>query len=146
MRSAARSDSGPPRRLMLAVALVASATLVEEILVTRLSSVLFYYHFSFFSIALVMSGLVIGGLIVLAIGDNPLKVYLLLITSAFGLFDALGNFTFDNWGYTLFQTTPLIFTIPNNVASLRCVRPPAIQALTHSGSARHSARYSITAS
>lgn len=63
MLSASRSDSGPPRRLMLAVALVAGATLVEEILVTRLSSVLFYYHFSFFSIALVMSGLVIGGLV-----------------------------------------------------------------------------------
>jgi hypothetical protein len=63
MLSASRSDSGPPRRLMLAVALIASATLIEEILVTRLSSVLFYYHFSFFSIALVMSGLVIGGLI-----------------------------------------------------------------------------------
>jgi hypothetical protein len=31
MISASRSDSGPPRRLVLAVALVAAATLVEEI-------------------------------------------------------------------------------------------------------------------
>ena len=58
----------------------------------------------------VAAAILIGGLIVLAIGDSPVKVYLLLISSAFGLFDALGNFTFDNWGYTLFQTTPLIFT------------------------------------
>ncbi|HEY7180370.1 MAG TPA: ABC transporter permease, partial [Blastocatellia bacterium] len=40
----------------------------------------------------------------------PRKVYLLLISGAFGLFNNLGNFTFENWGYTLFQTTPLIFT------------------------------------
>lgn len=58
----------------------------------------------------VAAAFVIGGVIVLAIGDSPVKVYRLLISSAFGLFDALGNFTFDNWGYTLFQTTPLIFT------------------------------------
>lgn len=65
---------------------------------------------SLFPLIAVVAALLIGGLIVLAIGDSPAKVYLLLISSAFGLFDALGNFTFDNWGYTLFQTTPLIFT------------------------------------
>src|SRR5215468_10875898 len=58
----------------------------------------------------VIAAFFIGGLIVLAIGDSPIKVYSLLISSAFGLFDALGNFTFDNWGYTFFQATPLIFT------------------------------------
>ena len=63
-----------------------------------------------FPLIAVVAAFIIGGLIVLAIGDSPLKVYLLLVSSAFGLFDALGNFTFDNWGYTLFQTTPLIFT------------------------------------
>lgn len=65
---------------------------------------------SLFPLIAVVAAFLIGGLIVLAIGDSPVKVYLLLISSAFGLFDALGNFTFDNWGYTLFQTTPLIFT------------------------------------
>lgn len=60
--SVADSD-GPPGRLVAAVALVALATLMVEILVTRLSSVLFFYHFSFFSISLVMSGLVLGGLL-----------------------------------------------------------------------------------
>jgi simple sugar transport system permease protein len=63
-----------------------------------------------FPLIAVAAAFVIGGVIVLAIGDNPIKVYRLLVSSAFGLFDALGNFTFDNWGYTLFQTTPLVFT------------------------------------
>jgi general nucleoside transport system permease protein len=58
----------------------------------------------------VISAFLIGGLVVLLIGENPLTVYWLLLTSAFGLYDALGNFTWDNWGYTLFYATPLIFT------------------------------------
>ncbi len=58
----------------------------------------------------VLAAFVIGGLVVLAIGDNPFTVYRLMISSAFGLFDAMGNFTWDNWGYTLFNATPLIFT------------------------------------
>src|SRR5262245_42984278 len=65
---------------------------------------------SLFPLVAVAAAFLIGGLVVLAIGDSPVKVYFLLTSSAFGLFDALGNFTFDNWGYTLFQTTPLIFT------------------------------------
>lgn len=58
----------------------------------------------------VLSAFLIGGMIVLAIGDNPFEVYRILLTSAFSFHDALGNFTFDNWGYTLFYATPLIFT------------------------------------
>ncbi|HKX29984.1 MAG TPA: ABC transporter permease [Blastocatellia bacterium] len=63
-----------------------------------------------FPLVAVLAALIIGGLIVLVIGDNPFKVYGLLFTSAFGFFDALGNFSYDNWGYTLFYATPLIFT------------------------------------
>ena len=63
-----------------------------------------------FPLIAVLAAFVIGGLIVLAIGDNPFAVYRLMISSAFGLYDALGNFTWDNWGYTLFYATPLIFT------------------------------------
>ncbi len=47
----------------MAVACIASAMLLLEIVVTRLFSVLFFYHFSFFAISLVMSGLVIGGIV-----------------------------------------------------------------------------------
>ena len=63
-----------------------------------------------FPLIAVVAAFGIGGLIVLVIGDDPFLVYRLLISSSFGLYDALGNFTFDNWGYTLFQATPLIFT------------------------------------
>ncbi|MFN0110488.1 MAG: ABC transporter permease [Blastocatellia bacterium] len=63
-----------------------------------------------FPLIAVLAAFVIGGVVVLAIGDNPFTVYRLLISSAFGLFDAMGNFTWDNWGYTLFYATPLIFT------------------------------------
>jgi ABC-type uncharacterized transport system permease subunit len=63
-----------------------------------------------FPLIAVVAAFFIGGLIVLAIGDDPLEVYRLLLSSAFSFYDALGNFTFDNWGYTLFYATPLIFT------------------------------------
>jgi hypothetical protein len=54
--------SAPPRELAFGVACVAAAMLLFELAVTRLFSVLFFYHFSFFAISLVMSGLVIGGI------------------------------------------------------------------------------------
>lgn len=63
-----------------------------------------------FPLVAVLSAFLIGGAVVLAIGDNPVEVYRLLISSSFGIFDALGNPTYDNWGYTLFYATPLIFT------------------------------------
>ncbi len=37
--------------------------LLFEVVITRLFSVLFFYHFSFFAISLVMSGLVVGGIL-----------------------------------------------------------------------------------
>ena len=64
----------------------------------------------FFPIIAVLAAFNIGQIIILLIGDDPYKVNRLLISSSFGLYDALGNFTFDNWGYTLFYATPLIFT------------------------------------
>jgi general nucleoside transport system permease protein len=57
-----------------------------------------------------LAAFIVGGIVILIIGESPFEVYRLLIASSFGLFDALGNFTFDNWGYTLFYATPLIFT------------------------------------
>lgn len=62
-----------------------------------------------FPLIAVLAAFLIGGFIILAVGDNPLEVYRLLLSSAFGLFDARGQFTWDNWGYTLFYATPLIF-------------------------------------
>src|SRR2546430_17012167 len=62
-----------------------------------------------FPLIAVIAAFFIGGLVILAVGDNPFEVYRILLSSAFGLYDAFGNFTFDNWGYTLFYATPLIF-------------------------------------
>jgi hypothetical protein len=56
------TPAAPPRALALGVACVAGAMLLFELAITRLFSVLFFYHFSFFAISLVMSGLVIGGI------------------------------------------------------------------------------------
>lgn len=55
-----------------------------------------------FPVLAVVTAFLIGGLIVLAIGDNPLLVYELFFTSAFG--------SPANFCYTLFYATPLIFT------------------------------------
>jgi simple sugar transport system permease protein len=50
----------------------------------------------------VVAAFLVGGLIVLAVGDSPLLVYDLFFSSVFG--------TPDGIGYTLFNATPLIFT------------------------------------
>src|SRR5947199_10197233 len=55
-----------------------------------------------FPLIAVLAAFIVGGIIVLAVGDNPLFVYKLFFTSAFGSVDGIG--------YTLFYATPLIFT------------------------------------
>jgi simple sugar transport system permease protein len=55
-----------------------------------------------FPLIAVFAAFIVGGVFVLAIGDNPLETYALLIGSAFGWPDGVG--------YTLFLATPLIFT------------------------------------
>lgn len=52
----------PPKELAIAIALAAGALLILEIVLSRIFSVLFYYHYSFFAVGLVMSGLTLGGL------------------------------------------------------------------------------------
>ncbi|MBI1785470.1 hypothetical protein HYR69_10035 [Candidatus Sumerlaeota bacterium] len=58
-----KSDEPLSRSLAGAVGLIAAAMLLVEILITRVFSVLFFYHYSSFAISLVMSGLTFGGLI-----------------------------------------------------------------------------------
>jgi general nucleoside transport system permease protein len=50
----------------------------------------------------VIAAFLVGGIIVWMVGDSPLLVYELFFSSVFGSLDGLG--------YTLFYTTPLIFT------------------------------------
>ena len=55
-----------------------------------------------FPLIAVLAAFIVGGIIVWFIGDDPLLVYELFFTSAFGSIDGIG--------YTLFYATPLIFT------------------------------------
>src|SRR4029450_3122342 len=55
-----------------------------------------------FPLIAVVSAFVVGGILVLLIGDNPIEAYRLLIGSALSWPDGIG--------YTLFFATPLIFT------------------------------------
>ena len=56
-------NNPPSRKLTAAVALIASAMLIIELVITRLFSVLFYYHYSFFAVSLVMSGISLGAIL-----------------------------------------------------------------------------------
>src|SRR5262245_60277432 len=57
------STRPPPRRLAAAVALLTAGMLLLELIATRIFSALFFYHYTFFAISLVMSGLTFGGLL-----------------------------------------------------------------------------------
>jgi general nucleoside transport system permease protein len=63
-------------------------------------------------VAAVLAAFVIGGIVVLAIGDDPIETYRLLIGSAFSWPDGIG--------YTLFYATPLIFTGLAVAIAFRC--------------------------
>src|SRR5438105_10984820 len=55
-----------------------------------------------FPVIAVLAAFAVGGIFVLVIGDNPIETYRLLIGSALWWPDGIG--------YTLFYSTPLIFT------------------------------------
>ncbi len=60
----------------------------------------------------VLAAFVVGGLIVLLIGDNPFQTFYLLISNSFG--------SLDDVGYMLFYATPLIFTGLAVMVAFRC--------------------------
>ncbi len=60
----------------------------------------------------VICAFVIGGIVILIIGDSPFQTYKLLIGSAFSWPDGIG--------YTLFNATPLIFTGLAVAVAFRC--------------------------
>src|SRR5688572_13358874 len=65
-----------------------------------------------FPLIAVVAAFIVGGILILIIGDNPLTTYALLFGSAF------------SWpvgiGYTLFYATPLIFTGLAVLVAFRC--------------------------
>ena len=65
-----------------------------------------------FPLIAVVCAFLIGGIVVLLIGDSPLQTYRLLIGSAFSWPDGIG--------YTLFYATPLIFTGLAVAIAFRC--------------------------
>src|SRR5213075_3338819 len=65
-----------------------------------------------FPLIAVVAAFVVGGIVVLIIGDSPIQTYKLLIGSAFSWPDGIG--------YTLFLATPLIFTGLAVAVAFRC--------------------------
>src|SRR5947199_6180088 len=65
-----------------------------------------------FPLIVVVAIFIVGGIIVLLIGDDPIETYKLLIGSAFSWPDGIG--------YTLFYATPLIFTGLAVAVAFRC--------------------------
>src|SRR5256885_13437588 len=70
------------------------------------------YREILFPLIAVVAAFVIGGIVVLLIGDSPIQTYRLLLGSAFSWPDGIG--------YTLFYATPLIFTGLAVAVAFRC--------------------------
>jgi ABC-type uncharacterized transport system permease subunit len=70
------------------------------------------YREILFPLAAVLAAFIIGGIVVLLIGDSPFQVYKLLLGSAFSWPDGIG--------YTMFYATPLIFTGLAVAVAFRC--------------------------
>jgi general nucleoside transport system permease protein len=60
----------------------------------------------------VLAAFIVGGIIILAIGDNPITAYSLLLTNSFG--------SLRDIGWTLHYATPLIFTGLAVAVAFRC--------------------------
>src|SRR5919206_4016714 len=65
-----------------------------------------------FPLIAVLAAFVIGGILILLVGDNPIVAYRLLLGSALSWPDGIG--------YTLFHATPLIFTGLAVLVGFRC--------------------------
>src|SRR4029077_1622868 len=65
-----------------------------------------------FPLVAVLCAFLVGAVIILLIGDNPITTYRLLVGSAFSWPDGIG--------YTLFYATPLIFTGLAVAVAFRC--------------------------
>lgn len=65
-----------------------------------------------FPLIAVVAAFIVGGILILLIGDNPIEAYRLLLGSALSWPDGIG--------YTLFYATPLIFTGLAVLVAFRC--------------------------
>ena len=65
-----------------------------------------------FPVIAVLAAFIVGGIVILLIGDSPIETYKLMFGSAFSWPDGIG--------YTLFNATPLIFTGLAVAVAFRC--------------------------
>src|SRR6188472_2743496 len=65
-----------------------------------------------FPLIAVVAAFIVGGILILIVGDNPFEAYRLLLGSALSWPDGIG--------YTLFHATPLIFTGLAVLVAFRC--------------------------
>src|SRR6188508_1629612 len=65
-----------------------------------------------FPLIAVLAAFVVGGILILLVGDNPITAYRLLLGSALSWPDGIG--------YTLFHATPLILTGLAVLVGFRC--------------------------
>ena len=65
-----------------------------------------------FPLIAVVAAFIVGGILILIVGDNPFEAYGLLLGSALSWPDGIG--------YTLFHATPLIFTGLAVLVGFRC--------------------------
>src|ERR1700754_1681141 len=65
-----------------------------------------------FPLIAVVAAFIVGAVLILLVGDNPIVAYRLLLGSAFSWPDGIG--------YTLFHATPLIFTGLAVLVGFRC--------------------------
>lgn len=70
------------------------------------------YREIFWPVAAVFAAFIVGGIIVLLMGDNPFETYYHMVGNSFG--------SLNDIGYTLFIATPLIFTGLAVAVAFRC--------------------------
>lgn len=129
-----RIDSPIPRKplswpqVYLAVALTTLASLILELSLTRMFSVVFYYHFAFMAISIALFGLGTGGVLSYVIGSKQGKVFAKLgwlstmngiaVPGALIFLLSRGK-DFDNWTLAaVYFTCALPFVIAGAVVSI----------------------------
>src|SRR5438045_3409215 len=75
MASSMQSNFGGWGRVYSGVALISLATLLFELSLTRIFSVVFYYHFAFLAISIALFGLGVGGVFSYVIAAKPGNVF-----------------------------------------------------------------------
>lgn len=123
-----KPNSAQWREVYLCVALTTMATLLLELALTRIFSVVFYYHFAFLAISIALFGLGLGGVFsyVVAEWKGPLFARLgrlslinsLLVIVALAILLAQGD-TLSSWDLALvYFTTALPFFLAGAIVSL----------------------------